>query len=159
MLDEKTFETKLNQHLVSLLALDISTVFNVIYNSLVTWVHKTYKDAHEYNIVYDKYIEYTRNAIRQNRFQRSSDKIKWPENPFQYKKAVKHKNTIDQLVRTLEQMPPENALIFLSELTSAWCFSVSREKARQYIHNENMSNADLADVLFTWLLQPFDFFN
>ena len=159
MIDEKTFGAKIDQHLASLLALDVNTVFNVIYNSLVSWVHETYKDVHEYNIAYDKYIEYTRVAIHQSRYQRSTDKINWLESLFQYKKAVQHKNTIDQLVLTLGQMPPEIALIFLSELTSAWCLSVSREKAKHYIHNKDMSDVELADTLFTWLLRPFDFFN
>jgi len=159
MLDEKTFAVKLNQHLNSMLKLDVDTVFNVIYNALVSWVHKTYKDVHEYNIAYDKYIKYTRDAIRQNHYYRSVDKTQWFDNLFQYEKAVKHKNIIDQLVSALHQMPPEVALKFLSELTSAWCLSCSREKAKQYIDNENISDVDLADTLFTWLLRPFDFFN
>lgn len=64
MIDEKTVATKLNQHLASLLKLDVNTVFNVVYNSLVSWVHQTYEHVDEYNIAYDKYIEYTRDTIR-----------------------------------------------------------------------------------------------
>ena len=47
MIDEKTFGAKIDQHLASLLALDVNTVFNVIYNSLVSWVDETYKAVPE----------------------------------------------------------------------------------------------------------------
>ncbi|MEP7134777.1 MAG: hypothetical protein ABI904_07565 [Chloroflexota bacterium] len=158
MMEDKTFATELDQHLNSLLKLDVDTVFNVIYNALVSWVHKTNKDVGEYQVAYDKYIGLTRVAIRRNNYPRSPNKTHWSGTSS---KQIQPKNwnaVIADLVNALIQMPSKTAIIFLSELTGAWCLSCSRESAKQYIYDENISDVDLADTLFSWLLRPFDYF-
>jgi len=142
---------KLNQHLNSLLKFDVDTVFNIIYNTLVKWVHKNYKDISEYQIAYDKYIELTRAAIRKNQYSRYSDKANWLEAFLQLRITKDANDEIDYLLSSLRQMSTETAVTFFSELTAAWCLSCSRETAKHYIVHETISDVDLADTLLSWL--------
>lgn len=159
MLENEAFKIKLNQQLSMLLEFDTGTVMNVIYNALVSWVHRTYKDVPEYNAAYDKFIKLTRDAIRQISYPRQPEK-KLGRNGLPKQIEVKtHKGVISELSAMLTRMPTEEAMIFLSVLTGAWCLSCPKENARQYFDNEEISDVDLANNLFSWLLRPFDFFN
>ena len=158
MSEDNISTPKLNQHLGSLFKLDVDTVFNIIYNTVVKWVHQNYKDRHEYQIAYDKYMELTRAAIRRNQYDRYPDKTNWLEIFSQYRIAKNANDEIDYLLDSLNQMPAETAMTFLVELTAIWCLSCSRESVKSYIEDETVSDVDLADTLFSWLLRPFDFF-
>jgi hypothetical protein len=158
MTEDNISVLKLNQHLSSLLKLDVDTAFNVIYNSVVKWVHQIYNDRHEYQIIYDKYMELTRNVIRQNQYDRYADKTNWLETFPQLRITKDANDEIDYLLSSLNQMPTETVVAFLSELTAAWCLSCPRETAKQYLDDVTVSDVDLANTLFSWLLRPFDFF-
>ena len=159
MTEENNSIPKLNQHLNSLLKFDVDTVFNIIYNTLVKWVHKTYKDKLEYKIAYDNYIEFTRAAIRRIQQIRYSFKTNQSEAFLQHTTAKDANDEIDYLLHSLHQMSTESAITFLSELTATWCLSCPREIAKQYMDDETVSDVDLADTLFSWLLRPFDYFS
>ena len=135
------------------------TLFNIIYNTLVKWVHKTYKDKLEYKIAYDNYIEFTRAAIRRIQQIRYSFKTNQSEAFLQHTTAKDANDEIDYLLHSLHQMSTESAITFLSELTATWCLSCPREIAKQYMDDETVSDVDLADTLFSWLLRPFDYFS
>ena len=159
MLEDEIFKTKLNQQLNILLEFDTGTVMNVIYNTLVFWVHRTYKDMTEHKVAYDKFIKRTRDVIRQNNYSRTVENELWRNTQSKHIEVKTHKDVISELLAILIQMPTEAAIIFLSELTGAWCLSCSKESARQYFDNEKISDVDLAGNLFSWLLRPFDYFN
>jgi hypothetical protein len=154
MPDKQFSVDELNQHLNSLLVLDANTVMLTIYNTLVSWVHGTYKDTNEYQTAYDKFVSDTRKVIHREPFSHSRDKVQSLSHG-----AAKHpEETASELASHLDQLPPENAIEFLSELTGAWCLSCPKEKVRQYYKDENISHIELAETLFSSLLRPFEFF-
>ena len=159
MFEDEIFKTKLTQQLTILLEFDTGTVMNVIYNTLVSWVHRTYKDVPEYKVAYDKFIKRTHDVIRQNNYSRTLENKFWHNTRPKQIEVKTHKDLISELLTILIQMPTEEAIIFLSELTGAWCLSCPKESARQYFDNEKISDVDLAGNLFSWLLRPFDYFN
>ena len=159
MIENEISKTKLNQQLNILLAFDTGTVMNVIFNALVSWVHQTYEDVHEYEVAYNKFIGYTRIVISQSHYSRIPGKKSWLDKLTKQFEVKTHKDVISELLAILIQMPSETAIPFLSELTGAWCLSCPKEGAREYFDNEEISDVDLADNLFTWLLRPFDYFN
>jgi len=159
MTKEDNSNLKLNQHLNSLLKFDVDTVFNIIYNTLVKWVHQTYKDVPEYEIAYDKFIKLTRAAISLNQYDRYPNKTNLPEIFLQYRTVKDANDEIDYLLSSLNQMSTKTGITFLSELTAAWCLACPRETVKHYIDNESVSDIDLANTLFSWLLRPFDYFS
>jgi hypothetical protein len=157
MSEDDIFTTQLDQHLNSILELNVDTVFFAIYNTVVEWVHQNYKDVHEYQVAYDKFIKLTRAAIRRNHYHQSPNKT----DPSSYAIRYTNPNSRDvtvHLLSVINQMSPETAMSFLSELTAAWCLSCPRENAGEYIKDETISDVDFANGLFSWLLRPFDFF-
>jgi hypothetical protein len=66
---------------------------------------------------------------------------------------------ISELLAVQFQMPTNDGMIFLSELTGAWYLSCPREGVRNYFDNDKISDVDLAYHLFGWLLRPFDYFH
>ena len=155
-MSSKNFSVEqLNQQLISLLELDANAVILTLYNTLVSWAHKSFKDAGEYQTAYDKFISQTDLVIHREPFHHSRDKVQ----SFSQKEANDPQDIAAELSSLLDQLPPENAIEFLSELTGAWCLSCPKEKVRQYYEDENISDIKLAETLFSWLLRPFDFFH
>jgi hypothetical protein len=155
MSDKRMSVEQLNQHLNSLLVLDANTVMLTIYNTLVSWVHRTYKDAGEYQTAYDKFINQTYSVIAHE----SPSYFRGKVSSFNHIKAKDPQELSTELSSFLDQLPPEKAIEFLSQLTGAWCLACPKEKVRQYYQDENISDIKLAETLFSWLLRPFDFFH
>ena len=144
---------QLDPYLNSLLALDANTVMLTLYNTLVSWVHRTYQNVDEYQTAYDQFIRQTHLVIHRETF-RQRDKVQL----FEYRGAKQPEQIASELSALLDQLPRENGLEFLSELLGAWCLTCPKEKARKYYKNENISDIELAETLFWWSLRPFDFF-
>jgi|SRR5688500_341345 hypothetical protein len=155
MTDRNISLEQLNQLLNSSLVLDAGTVMLTIYNTLVSWVHRTYKNAGEYQIAYDKFINQTYTVIHREPLYHSRDKVP----SFNHIETKDSQEIAAELSSLLDQLPPENAIEFLSELTGAWCLSCPKEKVSQYYQDENISDIKLAETLLLWLLRPFDYFH
>ncbi len=155
MSDTRMSVEQLYQYLYSLLVLDANTVMLTIYNTLVSWVHRNYKDAGEYQTAYDKFINQTYTVIHREPLYHSRDKVP----SFNHIETKASQEIAAELSSLLDQLPPENAIEFLSELTGAWCLLCPKEKVSQYYKDENISDIKLAETLFLWLLRPFDFFH
>ncbi len=124
-----------------------------IYNTLVSWGHRTYQNVDEYQTAYDKFISQTHVVIHREPRYHPRGKVQ----SFEHREAKQPEQIASELSSLLDQLLRENALEFLSELSGAWCLSCPKEKARQYYKNENISDIELAETLFWWLLRPFDF--
>ena len=146
---------QLTQHLNSLLGLNPAAVMITIYNTLVSWVHRTYKDASEDQPAYDKFINQTYTVIHREPLSHSRDQVQ----SFNHIEVKDHQEIATELSSLLDQLPPENAMEFLSELTGAWCLLCPKESVRQYYKDEAISDIKLAETLLLWLLRPFDFFH
>ena len=155
MSNERMSIEQLTPHLNSLLVLNPDAVMSIIDNTLVSWVHRSYKDASEYQPAYDKFINQTYAVILREPLSHSRDEVQ----SINHVEAKDPQEIVTELSSLLDQLPPENAIEFLSELTGAWCLSCPKEKVRQYYEDENISDIKLAETLFLWLLRPFDFFH
>lgn len=154
MPDKQFSIDELEQHLNSLLVVDANPVMLTIYNTLVTWVQRTYADRSEYQTIYDKFIGNTREAIHREPSYRSRDNFQ----SLKHREVKRSEEIASDLSSLLNHLSPENAIKFLSELTGAWCLSYPKEKVKQYYKDENISDVDLAETLFLLIIRPFDYF-
>jgi len=115
----------------------------------------------DYKVEYDKFFQKVRKMIHGKQLSGSFYKTNRYEGGSKFR-ALKRQISDDDiqkwLLSILNQMPKECAFDFLAELTAAWCLFSPKELVAEYHDDESISDVELADWLFSWVLRPFDFF-
>jgi hypothetical protein len=146
MLDKKFSSKQLNQCLNSLLVLGSNTATSTIYNVLVSWVQRTYKNKEEYEGAYNKFLSQTDLVIH-----REPGYSSWGEVQLRDQKEIDPQYVATELSALLDQFSTENALEFLSELTGTCFLRLAREDKERSLQDEKYSVMQEAEGLFSWL--------